>query len=353
MIIKRYIVDNMNEAMTKIRYELGNDAVIVSQRKIRQKGITGLFKNKKIEVTAAVDEKAKKPREVQSRDDNLKKEIDELKNMVQVIANKNASPTEKKKDGSRNKLKQKLTERDIPEEVIEDIYNIIKTRNGDKKLSPKASEKEIVEIINDIIKVEDSFNGRVHVFLGPTGVGKTTTIAKLASTCTLYKEKKVGLITLDTYRIGAVEQLKTYAEILGVPFGVIISIKDVPEVMEKMKDRDIIFIDTTGRNSNNMMQVSEIKTYINELNADSVHLVLSMTTKNKDIKKIIDNYKQVDYTSIILTKMDETEIFGSILTSVYYSKVPVSYITTGQNVPEDIEEVDKEKLIKLILGAEG
>jgi flagellar biosynthesis protein FlhF len=165
MIIKRYIVDNMNEAMTKIRYELGSEAVIVSQRKIRQKGITGIFKAKKIEVTAAVDEKSKKAKEAQSKDENLKKEIDELKTMMQSIVSQNTSPNEKKKDGSRNKFKQKLVEKDIPDDVIEDLYNIVKTRNGDKKLSPKANEKEIVEIINDLIKVDKEENEVIEVNL--------------------------------------------------------------------------------------------------------------------------------------------------------------------------------------------
>lgn len=349
MIIKRYIVDNMNEAMIKIRYELGNDAVIVSQRKIRQKGIWGIFKRKKIEVTAAVDEKNKSFKKAQNNED-IQKEISELKDMVENLT-KNSIEKEKKRE-TITKSKNKLFNCDIPEDIVNEIDKRIKDKNGDKRLSPKLYKEEMIKVIQDLICVTNLIEGRVQVFIGPTGVGKTTTIAKLASNYTLYKNKKVGLVTLDTYRIGAVEQLKAYADILNIPFGVIISPKDIPVVLEKMIDRDIILVDTMGRNSKNMMQLSEIRNYIDELKADGIHLVVSMTTKNSDLKEIIDNYSKLKYNSIILTKVDETDSFGSILSSMYYSKVPVSYITIGQNVPEDIEKADKEKFINLIMGAE-
>ncbi len=148
------------------------------------------------------------------------------------------------------------------------------------------------------------------------------------------------------------EQLKIYANILSAPFGVILTVKDIPEVMKTMEDCDLIFIDTTGRNSKNAMQVSEIRQYIDALKPDGIHLVLSMTTKCKDIKRIANDYKIIKYTSLILTKIDETDTCGSILASLYYANVPVSFLTTGQNVPDDIQEAKTEKLFNLIMGAE-
>ncbi|QCX32336.1 flagellar biosynthesis protein FlhF [Caloramator sp. E03] len=350
MIIKRYIVDNMNEAMTRIRYELGNDAVIVSQRKIRQKGIIGFIKPKKIEVTAAADDKSKKSKENSDKDKNesLQKEINELKEMMASLLGQKEQSKIKTQD--RSKTKQRLLENDIPIEIIEDIYNAIKENNGNKKLSSKKIEKEIKLIIEKIIKINEKKDCRLQVFIGPTGVGKTTTIAKIASMYSLYQQKKVGLITIDTYRIGAVEQLKTYSDILGIPFKVALSIKDIPKAIDEMKECDVILIDTTGRNCKNMMQISETRKYVETINADIVHLVLSMTTKQGDIKKIIENYKTVNYNSLILTKVDETLTYGSILTSCFYGNVPISFITTGQNVPEDIEEANKDRLLKLVLG---
>lgn len=353
MIIKRYIVDNMNEAMSKIRYDLGTDAIIVSQRKIRQKGMLGIFKKHRYEVTAAADDKKDKKQLTGENENTVRNELAELKEMVLKLSNQ--SENEKKaevKKPSKSKFKNKLLENDIPEEIIEDLSLKIKERKKDIKVNSKLYEKELINLLRELVKTDTSYDERIQVLVGPTGVGKTTTIAKLASLYTLYKNKRVGLITFDTYRIGAVEQLKTYAEILGVPFEVILSFKDIPNVMKTMEDCEIILIDTMGRNSKNIMQITEIKKFIEEVNADKVHLVISMTTKQKDLKKIIDNYRITKYNSLILTKVDETEATGSILASLYYSNVPVSYISSGQNVPEDIEAANREKIIKLVMGAD-
>lgn len=353
MIIKRYIVDNMNEAMTKIRYELGAEAVIVSQRRIRQRGILGFLKPQKYEVTAAVDERHKKSKAVEEHKNTVHNELAELKSLVlKMMEQSDNERTVEAKKPLKSKLKNKMMDNDIPEEIIDELSAAIKEKNKDIKLSSKAFEDELTSSLKDIIKTDNNHDGRIQVLVGPTGVGKTTTIAKLASLYTLYKNKKVGLITLDTYRIGAVEQLKTYAEILGVPFGVVISIKDIPSVMKTMEECEVILVDTMGRNSKNIMQVSEIRKFVEEMHADKVHLVLSMTTKQKDLKKIISNYGMIKYNSLILTKIDETEVNGSILASLYYSKVPVSYISTGQNVPEDIEEANRDRIIKLVMGAD-
>lgn len=348
MIIKRYLVDSMNEAMIKIRYELGNDAVIVSQRRIRQKGLLGLIKSKRIEVTAAVDDKPKKSK-AEEENTAVKNELAELKTMLQGVLSQNKAPSPRK--DTRNKFKLQLMENDIPEDIIEDIYNNIKEKYKDKKLTNSIYEKELSSTLAEMIKTDSGFSCRIQVLVGPTGVGKTTTIAKLASLYTLYKGKKVGLITIDTYRIGAVEQLKTYADILGVPFEVVISSKEMTKAIKKMEGCDVIFIDTTGRNSKNIMQISEIRNFINEVAPDKIHLVLSMTTKQKDIKSIIENYRMISYNSMILTKVDETDTYGSMLTAVYYGRVPVAYLSTGQNVPDDIEEMKADKISKLIMEA--
>lgn len=346
----------MNEAMIKIRYELGSDAVIVSQRKIKQKGPLGLFKPRKLEVTAAVDDRSKKNKELEEHNKLFQNEILELKTMLQSVITPNI-PSKyeygKGKKTGKSKFKLKLIENDIPEEIAEVIFSRIREKNRDKKLTVSHYEKEFKNILNEMIKINNNFSNRVQVLVGPTGVGKTTTIAKLASLYTLYKNKQVGLITIDTYRIGAVEQLKTYSEILGIPFDVVISARDLSKAINRMSDCDVILVDTTGRNSKNAMQVSEIRSFINEINPDTVHLVLSMTTKQKDLKRIIEDYKVTNYNSLILTKVDETNSYGSILASIYYSDMPVSYISTGQNVPDDIEEADLNRLSKLIIGAEN
>jgi flagellar biosynthesis protein FlhF len=316
-----------------------------------------MFKPQKYEVTAAVDDHSKKKKIAEETKNNVQTELAELKEMVlkmltQTENEKNDKVVEFKKPSSKSKFKVKLTDRDIPEEIIDELTHKLQEENKELKVNSKIYEKELINSLKEVIETNNNYNGRIQVLVGPTGVGKTTTIAKLASLFTLYKDKKVGLITLDTYRIGAVEQLKTYAEILGIPFEVILSIKDIPKVLKNMEDCEVILVDTMGRNSKNVLQISEIRKFVEELHADKVHLVLSMTTKQKDLKQIISNYKMLNYNSIILTKVDETDIHGAILTSLYYSNVPVSYLSTGQNVPEDIEEANKDKIIKLVMGAD-
>lgn len=448
MIIKRYLVKNVNEAMTRIRYELGKDAIIISQRKVRKPGIKGLFSGKLIEVTAAVESAEDDSKEMDvkvpekkivSEEDEFRKslesikrlmenelsvskeekssslnnmimehnnnaikeressdkiikeadvineikhgnasrannqdnisvesvhnEVVELKNLLnKVMENKSdikdgvnlSGNTEKvdldelREPNMVNQLKEKLDELDIDEEFFDEIIKTAKDYSNE--------ELEIEEILRDIFEREilvttGTFKGKVAL-VGPTGVGKTTTIAKLAGRLALVEKKKVGLITIDTYRIGAIEQLKTYAEIMNIPFKVVITIKEMGEAIESMSDCDVILIDTTGRSSKNTMQISELRAFIEKAQPDYVNMVVSATTKNKDIKTILNGYSDLGYDSVIVTKLDETTVYGSIYNIAKRANKPVSFITIGQNVPDDIKVPSKEELARFILGEE-
>lgn len=448
MVIKRYIVKSVNEAMTRIRYELGKDAIIISQRKVRKPGIKGLFSGKLIEVTAAVEstegkskvddnkiskkntinneEEFKKSLEsikrlmetgitatkenkisnldsmitehnnnaLKERNNNTQisngiineinhnnisnnsnvhnndlsiesvhNEVVELKNLLnkvmedksnsieEVNKNKNIQSDfshEVNKSEIESELKKTLDELDIDEEFFEDI---IKVTN-----EYKDQQLEIKEILRDIFEREllvttGNFKGKVAL-VGPTGVGKTTTIAKLAGRLALVDKKKVGLITIDTYRIGAIEQLKTYAEIMNIPFKVVITIKEMEEAIKCMSDCDVILIDTTGRSSKNTMQISELRAFIEKAEPDYVNMVISATTKNRDIKNILNGYSGLGYDNVIITKLDETTVYGSIYNIAKRANKPISFVTVGQNVPEDIKIPEKEELARFILGEE-
>lgn len=381
MIIKKYVVNNMNEALTRIRYELGRDAVIISQRKLKKSGFLGLFGSKKIEVTAAVENYSKnnnsrnEEKEKQA-DDNYKDSLENLKKLL------NTEMTVKKQEEKKEVVEKKISEQDSLKSEMQEmkalLNKVIKNTTLDEEkqkdelltlmteldmdtefysdLKGIIGEENVIEklkaLINDNIEIcSDELKGNV-VLIGPTGVGKTTTIAKLAGRLSLIEKKKVGLITVDTYRIGAVEQLRTYAEIMNIKFKVVNTTKEMESAITELSDCDVVLIDTTGRSSKNKMQLSELRTFVDRAKADSISIVISATTKNKDIKTILDGYSDLNYDNVIITKLDETTTYGSLFNIMKRAQKPLRYITIGQNVPDDIKVPTKEEFIGYIFGEE-
>lgn len=382
MVIKKYLVKDMNEALTRIRYEMGKDAIIISQRKVRKPGFSGFFKPKMVEVTAAlennkIDKNSKykknddidinesinsikklmkdKTKELNKSSDNQKEEItinpasidDNIKDEVKEIKdllNKVIKNTAKEKE--EDEVVSYLRDIDVEEALLEDLLR--KEYDSLDKF-----KEDFKELIKEDVKIStEGLYGKV-VLVGPTGVGKTTTIAKLAGRLALIDKKKVGLITIDTYRIGAVDQLRTYAEIMNIPFKVVITLKEMESAVDDLKDCDIILIDTTGRSSKNTMQISELRAFTQKIVPDCTILVISGTTKNRDIDTILNGYSELNYEKLIITKLDETSTYGSIYNISKKSSKPIAYITTGQNVPDDIKSPSFEEIEKLILGEDN
>ena len=385
MIIKKYLVKNMNEALTRIRYEMGKDAIIISQRKVKAPGVKGYFKPKLIEVTAALENSKAESLKKNVLDGNINKDnkdfkssLDNIKKIIEENAKSEKIVEKPKADNNpslvqeNEAIKNEVKEiKDLLNKVIkntnkedeDEIYNYINDIDVDEKQIFELLEKnydkldefkkDFVSILNESIEINnEDLSGKV-VLVGPTGVGKTTTIAKLAGRLALIEKKKVGLITIDTYRIGAVEQLRTYAEIMNIPFKVVITLKEMEIAVEELKNCDVILIDTTGRSSKNAMQLSELRAFTQKVNPNHVMLVISGTTKNRDIKIILEGYKELLYEKLIITKLDETSAYGCIFNIINISKKPIAYITTGQNVPDDIKIPNKEEIKKLILGEEN
>jgi flagellar biosynthesis protein FlhF len=193
----------------------------------------------------------------------------------------------------------------------------------------------------------------VVALVGPTGVGKTTTIAKIAANCRLRGNKRVGLVTIDTYRIAAVDQLRTYAEIIGLPLRAVLSTAELKQAIAAMSDLDVILIDTAGRSQNDQMRLSQLRSFIDAADADEVHLVLSAAANPRVAQAALERFGPLGANRITVTKLDEAASFGMILNVSSASEAPVAYVTTGQDVPEDIAPADPVALARLIAQGEA
>lgn len=400
MIVKKYTGKDETEAVMKAKDDLGSNAVVLNVRTMKQRGLAKVFKKDFVEITAALEEKDfaqnvnnNKPtfsrvsseaiKKQQSQinllaDDRadtnspkqseiIEKKLDSLHDMLrnQMVKEEDVKPAVRPENNANFKslklIYNKLLENEVSEKyanaIINDIENSMKKESNLDSILASVYQKIILKF-GEPEAIEDDDRRKIVFFIGPTGVGKTTTIAKLASDFKLTRSKNVAMITADTYRIAAVEQLNTYASILDVPVNVIYSPSEIVESIEELSDYQMIFVDTAGRSHKNTEQRDEIIEMISnvrnsDIDADIViFLVMSVTTKYRDMVNICDAYKSLNSYRLLFTKLDETDSVGNILNIKLYTGAPISYITCGQNVPDDIESVDVQKLAKSLLGGE-
>ena len=247
-------------------------------------------------------------------------------------------------------LDDELSE-DAARELVERVRNDPRTEGFADSMMLKA---RIAGMIEEEIAVAGPIRVtpgrcRLAALVGPTGVGKTTTIAKLAANFRLKEKRRVGLITVDTYRIAAVEQLRTYADIIDLPMHVVSSPREMRETVERMSHLDLILLDTAGRSPKDEIRLQELKVFLTEAAADEVHLVLSSVAASKTLEQTAEQFTAIGATSLILTKLDEATGLGNVLPMLRSSHLPLSYLTDGQNVPDDIEVADAHRLARMIL----
>ena len=361
MKVKRFTGESTTDVMNKVKQELGTEAIILHTRTIKKPKFFGLVKKIEVEVIAALDDVEKKPDKTNEIDSKLDSEMKKLNDYMKYIIDNTEI---KKREEDKPQISEKLLEfidilkkNGVKEEVAIDIIN-----NIDKQVNLEDKDpKDVRDIVKYNIKayleeaqpINTTDGQKIVFFMGPTGVGKTTTIAKLASKFKLNERKEIGLITADTYRIAAVEQLRIYADILNLPVEVIYEIKEIYESLSKFKDKDVVFIDTAGRSHKNVQQMEELKQLINTVKNKEVFLVVNIGTDIENIKSIVAQYDFVDDFRIIFTKADESEKLGNILNAKFYIDKKLSYITNGQNVPDDIEVVNSDKISEILIGDKG
>lgn len=301
----------------------------------------------------------------------LEEKLDNLQNLIEKQLSQKDGNTQTEDAKKENNEKQpenrertnflkllyrKMTDNEVGEKYARDIIEEIdKNCKADVTMDFMLSEiyQRMILRLGKPYVIEESEKGpKVIYFVGPTGVGKTTTIAKIASSFKIEQKKKVALLTADTYRIAAAEQLRTYANILEVPFRVVYTAKEINEAVENFKEYDYILVDTTGHSPNNESQRESMADLINsvEMEQKEVFLVLSASTKYRDLMKIADAYKEIAEYKLIFTKLDETSTLGNIYNLKLYTGAVLSYVTCGQNVPDDIEYFNPQSTVKQLLG---
>lgn len=353
---------NEQVILEQIKKEYGSEAMIISTHFEHVKGFFGFLKKPTCIVTIAIEEESSVEdletkgmfTYLKDQIDYIKKDIEKVKDLTensqgaQIPIHHELPRKETIRPVLYNIMKEKLCGEGIQEEVIEKIVEGLEEEENLENVA-----REMYTHMNQIMPHanQDEELPQIIFFIGSTGVGKTTTIAKLTAEYVINRQKKVALMTADTYRIAAIEQLKTYAEILNVPLEVIYSEKDLCVQINKWKEMDHIFIDTAGRSHKNIEQMIEIEQLLKAVSAKKVYLVLNVNTNYKDVKRIVDQYKNlVDSFNLIITKLDETDEIGNLMNIVSYANSPITYITNGQNVPDDIKPFDCDEYIKALLG---
>ena len=379
MQVKRYEAAGVQEALLKIKNDLGPEAIVLSTKRLP--GEKGLM-----EIIAARDDtplpagratvvpEIEKQKDLSFEDrktlDHLRKELEEIKFLVRDARRLNLTEEfAELKDSLHNffdvlglrgqgkeghtlgRLYQHLVGRGISKARACKLLDEIKRRSPEMAIYDYESGlKEAESIIKGIFGRNSARKeNRVKVFLGPTGVGKTTTLAKIAARYALEDKKKVGLITMDTYRIAALEQLKVYARIMGLPLEVATERDSFGKALKNLADKEVILVDTPGKSRTDTGHLPAVLDTLKGCGDVEKNLLLSLTSGHENMLEVIRRFKEVACDQIIFTKVDEASRLGYLYDVIELAGKPVTYVTTGQNVPQDIEEAEPARLAELVM----
>ncbi|MEW5953962.1 MAG: flagellar biosynthesis protein FlhF [Bacillota bacterium] len=398
MRIKKYNTSDMQEAMTLIREELGPEAIIISSQRLPRRSLREFFKPARLEVTAAVEEskevelpapaisagpvaipytvRTRAPRNADGLLDverggekrerlipghlqpaRLPEPLLPIETRAWHFDSMLTGALEKMGENGMsedllNRWKKVLQEREVHPRILEPLFADLDNFNHDHSEPDEMLKITLRSRISRLVEpaYSDGSCSRIHTFIGPTGVGKTTTLLKLATRKKVFEQKNIALVAVYTHRYGALEKLKYYGEIIGVPVEVVMTPGELLDAVNAHRDKDQILIDTEGRPSKNTSQVLELKSFLEAVGqAQDIYLVLSCTTRDRDLERITADFQKLKFTRLIFTKLDETDTYGAMLNIICKVGAPVSYITSGQNIPDDIQEIQHKNFAALIV----
>ena len=384
MEVKTYRAKSLQQALQLVRRDLGPDASVLHTREVSH-GLLGLLGARQIEVMASLDvdipsrfaqsDQLSERRSVEDalhtetpvhefdyrakfRED-LKEQLDDLQSMVEDLCHRSENSIEPEFPENLGSLFNELLNADVSAGDARELLERLESRVTMSELEnfPRLKSR-LVQLIEEEIPCNGPIRvcpgeRRLVALVGPTGVGKTTTIAKLAAQFQLRQKIRVGLITVDTYRIAAVDQLRTYADIIDLPMEVVATPREMRAALTKLNDLDLVLLDTAGRSPSDELKIQELRALLAEARADEVHLVLSSVASPSSIRNAAEQFATVGLTALLLTKLDEATGLGGLLSLLRGQRLSLSYITTGQNVPDDIAPADPRKLAHCMLQMEG
>jgi len=376
--VRTFRAATMHEALMMVRRELGPQAAILHTREVQTRRLFGwLAGPRQIEVTAATQVNVPSrlpPRRVKQEQEPagppgaaaqrgaalpeaVHSQLSELQAMVKQLCRRSEERRTADLPDGLFRLFTDLLDCDLSEQSARELIERVRSqvafgRDDDVMLAKSRLARMLsseIATTGPIALVPGKC--RIAALVGPTGVGKTTTIAKLAANYRLKEKRRVGLITVDTYRIAAVEQLRTYAEIIELPMQVVSTPREMREAVRRMSGLDLVLLDTAGRSPKDEVKIQELRAFLTEAEADEVHLVLSAVAGTSCLQHTVERFSGVGAKAILLTKLDEAPSLGHLL-PLLRGNLPLSYLTNGQNVPDDIEVADAKRLAGLLLKLE-
>lgn len=378
MKLSRVEASSMQEALVKIRSTLGEGARIVGTRTFRRGGLLGVCAREMVEVYVADERSEKPPRDSLSRTrpgvteiarnrlaekNQDRQKVEHLARVVGSLRDEIRELVVKQKDGEfehpfLREAYQDLILHDVDPGFAQKLVWELKSKalpmgSVDPGRVRRVMKAQLSRAFLPNVPTGLNSENRVIVLVGPTGVGKTTTIAKLAARAKINEGKNVGLVTLDTFRIAAVDQLSKYAEIIGVGLEVVSDPVEFQASVKKLigAGADVVLVDSAGRGQRDELKLGELGEFLSVIQEAEIHLVLSTTSHPRTIRSVARRFSSIGFHRVILTKLDETESFGSLVAALSTIVKPVSFLTDGQHVPEDIMVSDPDRLAELVFRA--